>query len=1147
MASASPLLASPHDWKWHPKSLPPRSRPRGGPHAAPSAIESYSYAPLDSAVHDASVAATTSWSFHRRTAMRWGLNFIIALGVALLGALVTFANKQLIQIKFNALATLIDREQDGTLPFGVALAAFVAISTCYAAAACVPTSFLEPSAAGSGISEVKSVLNGLELPRVLSVRTLFAKVFGNILSVSSGLPVGREGPMIHTGAIIGSGAARGCGMRLCCCRSAFASFRNDKEMRDFVTCGAAAGVAAAFGAPIGGVLFAIEEGASHWYRGLVWRIFFCTVVTTYILDLFLSGIDDNSEWGKLAASGMFSFGDFSTTGQNSRNWSMWEIPFFLFLGVAGGLFGALFSAVQRRLTRFRFARIPASKPWSRFWEVIVIAVTVSTLLFTMSLVPGQCKLKPTAALEAPYIAELQPLYCAHGYYNELASMFMVPSEDAIRQLFHLSEPFSWQALVIFFCIYSMLACITYGIAVPAGLFIPSLLAGSAMGRLVGELLHIYLPSTVQVDAGVYALIGAAAMLGGMTRMTISLAVILLECTGDYQFGLPLMATLLVSRFVGNAINTGIYELHIDLRGWPLLHDHPPHTTVKDLRVCDVMAKPPIVMQEVDTVAVILRVLSDTRHNAFPVVYSPGMMAAHPRLGSLAGIIQRRQLALLLSKRAFHADLPSMPFASFVEDAMPAAVAAFSISTAGVQVRSHSRSQSAAEAIVHVQSSSSLQLQRVHDSDDEEDKHRRGGNGHVAAPASIVAAMTVARTATGSVTTATAAVTSAVHTSTAATQVSSPARQSSNTSADIPERASSRTRAHFRPNASTVSATALPPLPRSRNTHVSPAASSSVPAASTVAIADALDGDSPSAPAAYRRPSQPRMPRVTSGLFGFPEVQEAPVLLRMPSVPSRSEELSPGVPPYGRSVALSQNWTSAAEEALSPSTDDDAASLVRIDLHAVTAPVVDIAAPLTLHALDSVPEGDARDDSRTRASHSTAAISMSVSHEAQASTTTAAPSASAADDAPLVSIDGNDEPTLQFVAEDDILKLLYTDEPLVRFKEFEADYPHMPDIARMRFTPQELHMYIDLRPYFSPTPHTIHVHAPVARAFELFRFLGLRHLLVVNDCHDVVGIITRHDLVDDHLERCRMLKYRKANGGGGARAFGYFPQTDDEDA
>ena len=103
--------------------------------------------------------------------------------------------------------------------------------------------------------------------------------------------------------------------------------------------------------------------------------------------------------------------------------------------------------------------------------------------------------------------------------------------------------------------YFILACWTCGSWIPSGQFIPGLLIGAGWGRLVGIGMTHLMPG-VSIDPGRYALIGAAAQLGGIVRMTISLTVILIESTGNITFGLPIMITLIVAQWIGNWFNSG---------------------------------------------------------------------------------------------------------------------------------------------------------------------------------------------------------------------------------------------------------------------------------------------------------------------------------------------------------------------------------------------------------------------------------------------------------------------------------------------------------------------------------------------------------------------------------------------------------------
>lgn len=93
-----------------------------------------------------------------------------------------------------------------------------------------------------------------------------------------------------------------------------------------------------------------------------------------------------------------------------------------------------------------------------------------------------------------------------------------------------------------------------GLSTGSGLYIPCLLIGGAWGRLVSKGMQHLFPGAGWINPGKYALIGGAAQLGGILRMTICLTLILIEATGTLTFGLPIMITLHVAKWVGDYFN-----------------------------------------------------------------------------------------------------------------------------------------------------------------------------------------------------------------------------------------------------------------------------------------------------------------------------------------------------------------------------------------------------------------------------------------------------------------------------------------------------------------------------------------------------------------------------------------------------------------
>ena len=113
---------------------------------------------------------------------------------------------------------------------------------------------------------------GVLIPKVFNIFTVAVKFASCALCVASGLPVGPEGPMIHMGAAVGAALSQGHSTTLGFTTNIFRRFRNPRDKRDFVTAGVAVGVATAFNAPIGGLLFAFEEVASFWKHSLGWQV-----------------------------------------------------------------------------------------------------------------------------------------------------------------------------------------------------------------------------------------------------------------------------------------------------------------------------------------------------------------------------------------------------------------------------------------------------------------------------------------------------------------------------------------------------------------------------------------------------------------------------------------------------------------------------------------------------------------------------------------------------------------------------------------------------------------------------------------------------------------------------------------------------------
>lgn len=169
------------------------------------------------------------------------------------------------------------------------------------------------------------------------------------------------------------------------------------------------------------------------------------------------------------------------------------------------------------------------------------------------------------------------------------------------------------------------------------------MAGASYGRLVGTLLG----PISKLDKGLYALIGAASLLGGTMRMTVSVCVIFLELT-NHLLMLPLvMLVLLISKTVADCFNKGVYDQMVKMKGFPFMEAHA-EPYMRSLVASDVVSGPLISFSGVECVKNIVQSLKSTGHNGFPVIDQPPFTAAP----ELCGLVLRSHLLVLLKGKRF---------------------------------------------------------------------------------------------------------------------------------------------------------------------------------------------------------------------------------------------------------------------------------------------------------------------------------------------------------------------------------------------------------------------------------------------------------------------------------------------------------------
>ncbi|GMT15335.1 hypothetical protein PFISCL1PPCAC_6632, partial [Pristionchus fissidentatus] len=508
----------------------------------------------------------------------------------------------------------------------------IGVCVTFAALFC---SLVSKQAVGSGIPEVKVIISGFVLKNYLSMKTLIAKVIGLVFTLGGGLPVGKEGPFVHMGAIVASLLTKA---TTACRYNQF--FSNEGREMEMLSSGCAVGIACTFSAPAGGVLYGIESTSKYFAVKNYWRSFFATTCSALVFRFAMAAIVPPHIGGTITAYYQTSF--------PNEVFLVEEIPLFVLLGVMCGLAGALFILVHRKIATFMktnrlFLAVFGKSPVA-FTALVACFVGVVTYPEGIGrYIAGKLTFRETLA---DFVAN-----CSFVLSNDTGTgcnpsliAHWTGGDGSIHPLITLT----CYLLVYFFIVAQ---CIS--LHIPAGIFVPSFVMGACGGRIMGEALAMWFPEGIrgagnpQIYPGLYAVVGAAAYTGAVTH-SLSIAVIVCETTGQLCALLPVLIALMIANAICSFLQPSIYESIILLKNLPFLTDLPPsRISVHTLKVEKVMVKELYFISR-NTTYKELRdlVIATPQLRSYPFVTDKESMC-------LLGSVSRRYLVYLLYNKLGH--------------------------------------------------------------------------------------------------------------------------------------------------------------------------------------------------------------------------------------------------------------------------------------------------------------------------------------------------------------------------------------------------------------------------------------------------------------------------------------------------------------
>ena len=250
--------------------------------------------------------------------------------------------------------------------------------------------------------------------------------------------------------------------------------------------GASAGVAVAFGAPIGGALFAYEMSTPNtfWTFNLLWRNFFCSAVSTFVLGILTSLWNDNPV--TLSDAAILKFGIMP----EEHPIPLYELAGAVIIGFFCGIMGAIFVRVNICLLKLRKKTI--KKPWQKVLEVSLFAALTSMTFFMVSLTLNKCLPKSD-----PIFHFYHNSRCTDREYSPMATLFFNTEGGTIRSLLSKAVTLNVYETTAFMLSWAGLFFTTYGVQVPSGVFLPGIIIGLAAGQLYGNIWVMVFPNQAE--------------------------------------------------------------------------------------------------------------------------------------------------------------------------------------------------------------------------------------------------------------------------------------------------------------------------------------------------------------------------------------------------------------------------------------------------------------------------------------------------------------------------------------------------------------------------------------------------------------------------------------------------------------------------